>query len=117
MEIYVKMQGVSEFVAGGVMADMNLTGQLGIIRVPTLVSHGFYDTMAQPTVEIIHKSIPGSELVTFAHSGHLAVIDDNEAFNNKMHLFISVAEGRRVDEGAQARVGDIPAHCTPTHIQ
>jgi len=57
-EIYVKMQGPSEFEAGGILGDMNLTGKLGVIRVPTLVSHGLYDTMAQPCVEVIHKAIP-----------------------------------------------------------
>jgi len=47
----------------------------------------------------------------------LAVVDDNEGFNNKIHEFVSKAEGRTVTHAAMAPTFDIPSYCKATHVQ
>ena len=57
-EIYVAMQGPSEFAMSGVLAHVNLTARLPEIQVPVLLSHGRYDTMRPSVVRVMEQALP-----------------------------------------------------------
>ncbi|CAE7699044.1 pip, partial [Symbiodinium necroappetens] len=50
-EIYVGMQGASEFVFSGVLGHFNYTPQLPEIANPVLLTFGRYDTMRPPVID------------------------------------------------------------------
>lgn len=56
-EIYVGVQGASEFTIGGVLKNFNSTSELPRINVPTLLSTGEFDTMRPPVVDVMLQQI------------------------------------------------------------
>eukprot|EP00984_Skeletonema_dohrnii_P012455 scaffold5056_cov119-Skeletonema_dohrnii-CCMP3373.AAC.3 len=95
-EVYVGMQGASEFTISGVLGDLDLTSRLPELSVPVLLTHGKYDTMRPSTVKAIQDQIPISERVMFPHSGHVSMIDDAGLMNDVVASFI-----HRVEEGVE----------------
>lgn len=93
-EIYVGMQGASEFTIGGVLGSFNVTGRLHEINVPVLLTSGKFDTMRPSIIETMHKHLQKSEWIMFPHSGHVSMIDDAELMNDKVSNFL-----KRIDEG------------------
>ncbi|GFH44335.1 hypothetical protein CTEN210_00809 [Chaetoceros tenuissimus] len=93
-DIYVGMQGASEFTIGGVLGSFNVTGRLHEIKVPVLLTSGKFDTMRPSIVETMHKHLQKSEWIMFPHSGHVSMIDDAELMNDKVSMFL-----QRIDEG------------------
>ncbi|CAK9052125.1 unnamed protein product [Durusdinium trenchii] len=75
-DIYVGMQGASEFTMHGVLGDFNVTAQLHQIKVPVLLSSGRFDTMRPSVVRAMQQQLPNSEWKMFPHSGHVSMIDD-----------------------------------------
>ncbi|CAL1156378.1 unnamed protein product [Cladocopium goreaui] len=75
-DIYVAMQGASEFTMSGVLADFNVTGRLHEIEVPVLLTSGRFDTMRPSVVRRMHQELRYSEWKMFPHSGHVSMIDD-----------------------------------------
>jgi pimeloyl-ACP methyl ester carboxylesterase len=68
-------------------------GKLHDIHVPTLIIVGRYDFVCPPVwAEQMHRDIPGSELVSFEQSGHLAHLEEPEAFAAAIGKFISAGE-------------------------
>lgn len=64
-----------------ILGGWDLTSRLGEISTPTLVLVGQDDFICPPSrAKILHESIPNSELVVFERSGHLAHIEEPEAF-------------------------------------
>eukprot|EP00931_Biecheleriopsis_adriatica_P055997 TRINITY_DN33197_c0_g1_i1.p1 TRINITY_DN33197_c0_g1~~TRINITY_DN33197_c0_g1_i1.p1 ORF type:complete len:447 (-),score=67.78 TRINITY_DN33197_c0_g1_i1:189-1529(-) len=90
--IYVGMQGHSEFSIGGVLGSMNLTGRLPQISVPVLLTHGRYDTMRPPVVEVMRTNIPRAWRAEMPRSGHASMIDDPLLMNNVVGEFLDRVE-------------------------
>eukprot|EP00957_Ditylum_brightwellii_P165875 12628776-Ditylum_brightwellii.AAC.1 len=97
LEIYVGMQGPSEFAVGGVLGDLNLTSRLDEIRVPVLLTSGKYDTMRPSIVETMYKQIPVSEWKILPHSGHVSMIDDAGLMNDVVADFLGRVEKSSLD--------------------
>lgn len=69
--------------------DEYLLADLEKIRVPTLILHGIHDQICLfPLAEILNKSIQGSVLVPFEHSGHGLFYEEKEKFNNELIRFV-----------------------------
>lgn len=79
-EVYNVMNGPSEFHVIGVIKDFDITARLGEIRIPTLVTCGRYDEVTPTTNEVVHQSIPGSEMVVFEQSSHLCFVEEQERY-------------------------------------
>jgi proline iminopeptidase len=92
-EIYIGMQGPSEFTFQGTLGGFNLTSQLHTITIPILLTSGKFDTMRPPVVNALYQSIPIVEWIIFNHSGHVTMIDDTESMNNIVHNFIARVDG------------------------
>ena len=92
-DIYVKMQGASEFTVGGVLENWNITDKLDQIDAETLVTRGEYDTMTEECSQKIVDNIRNARrLVTIPRSGHIQMIDENEIYVNEVYSFIKSVE-------------------------
>ena len=79
-EVYNTMNGPSEFHVIGVIKDFDVLGQLGAIAVPTLITCGRYDEVTPATNELVHRAIPGAEMVVFEHSSHTPYIEETARY-------------------------------------
>lgn len=94
-EIYVPMQGASEFTVGGVLAHMNITADLKLINVPVLLTSGKFDTMRPPLLRNILANLPDGRWHVFPHSGHLSMIDDAGSMNDVVAEFVDGVDLRQ----------------------
>jgi len=59
-----------------------------LIHVLTLVTVGRYDEVTPRVAETIHRGIPGSKLVLFENSGHVAMLEERERYLSAVRKFI-----------------------------
>jgi proline-specific peptidase len=78
--VYETMWGPNEFRCTGNLMSWDRTSRLGEIRTPTLILCGRYDEVVPQCSETMHRGIPGSELVIFEESSHLAHFEEPERF-------------------------------------
>jgi 3-oxoadipate enol-lactonase len=82
-------RGVCDALAG-LAARADSTPTLREIRVPTLVVCGEEDTLTPVAeAETMAEAIPGSRLEVIPEAGHLANLEDPEAFNAALRAFLS----------------------------
>jgi proline-specific peptidase len=91
-DIYVGMQGPSEFSFGGTLSHFNTTARLPTIRVPVLLTSGTFDTMRPPVVDALYQTIPKVEWTMLNHSGHVSMIDDAGWMNDIVEDFLNRVE-------------------------
>jgi L-proline amide hydrolase len=96
-QVYFTMNGPSEFHVIGVIKDWDRTNCLHEIKVPTLITSGFYDESTPLINETMHNEIAGSEWVLFEHSSHMAHVEEMERYMEVMRDFIY-----RVEHAAHA---------------
>jgi proline iminopeptidase len=87
-DVYWTMNGPNEFTITGNLRDWDITARLPEIHVPTLVTVGRYDEVTPRVAETIHRGIPGSELVLFENSAHVAMLEERERYLNTVRGFI-----------------------------
>src|SRR5207237_6555316 len=88
-EVYYTMNGPSEFHVIGVIKDFDISGDLGKIRVPTLLFSGRYDEVTPATMQRVHEGIQGSELVVFEESSHMSQAEEPAAVLDLVRGFLS----------------------------
>ena len=77
-DVFLTMNGPTEFAIIGNIRYWNVTKKLGSIRVPTLVTCGRYDEVSPKVAESIHRGIKGSKFVRFEKSSHLAMWEERD---------------------------------------
>jgi proline-specific peptidase len=92
-QVYLTLNGPTEFDVIGPLRDWDRTASLPSIRVPTLVTCGRYDEITPACSETIAAGIEGSRLVVFGHSGHVAHLEEPEVYAQTVELFLREAEG------------------------
>lgn len=92
-QIYVGVQGASEFTLAGVLTNLNLTGQLPSVHNPVLLVRGEFDTMRPPTVDAIYESLPLAFRAAIPHAAHCSHIDEPRLVNDIAAEFLRRAEG------------------------
>lgn len=90
-EIYVSMQGPSEF---GIVGDAKLknwdrSGDLKNIKVPTLTIGGKYDTMDPKHMEWMAGQFPNGHYLYCPKGSHLAMYDDADTYFEGLIQFIN----------------------------
>ena len=65
---------------GTMNEERDIRPRLGKIRVPTLITSGRYVFCTPATVELVHRGIPGSELVLFEGSSHYPHLEKTERY-------------------------------------
>jgi L-proline amide hydrolase len=93
-QVYLTMNGPSEFHVIGTIKNWDRTDRLSEIHVPTLITSGRYDESTPQINEVLHKGIAGSEWVLFEQSSHMAHVEERELYLATMKAFIENVEAR-----------------------
>ncbi len=95
-DVYVYMQGPSEFVPGGILKGWSVWDRLKEIKTPTLTVGAKYDTMNPEEMEEMSKLVQNGRYLYCPNGSHLAMWDDQEVFMNGVIDFIkSVDTGNK----------------------
>jgi proline-specific peptidase len=90
---YRTMWGPSEFgPVSGNLDGWDITDRLGEIHLPTLLTVGRHDEMRPSHMADMQAGIPGSELVVFEESSHMAFQEEREAYMATMRRFLHAVE-------------------------
>jgi pimeloyl-ACP methyl ester carboxylesterase len=74
----------------GAIEFLDMTGKLGAIKLPTRVVVGAEDPATTPAAaEVIHKAIPGSDLVVLPGVSHMLSSEDPQAFHATVRPFLA----------------------------
>ncbi|MEI7829935.1 MAG: proline iminopeptidase-family hydrolase [Prolixibacteraceae bacterium] len=87
-ELYVTMQGPSEFGIAGKLANWDVSKELKNIHVPTLVIGATFDTMDPKYMEWMSKQMPLGEFLFCANGSHGCMFDDQLTYMNGLIKFI-----------------------------
>ncbi len=88
MNVYVHMDGQSEFTLSGNLKDYNSTGKLGNIKIPVLFIGGQYDEARPVTVKYYQSLVPGSEAAIIPDAGHCSMQDNPDENNRVIRDFL-----------------------------
>jgi proline iminopeptidase len=94
-EIYVMMQGPSEFGASGRLANWDIKDRLHEIKVPTLMVGAKWDTMDPKAMEEQSKMVQHGRYLYCPNGSHLCMWDDQKIFMDGVIKFI-----KDVDQGS-----------------
>jgi len=87
-EIYVMMQGPSEFKTGGRLLHWDISKRLGEITVPTLMVGAKYDSMDPKYMEWMSKQVKNGQSLYCPNGSHLCFWDDQQVFMSGVIKFI-----------------------------
>jgi proline iminopeptidase len=89
-QVYMTMNGPTEFMVVGGLRYWDVSDQLPKISVPTLVTCGKYDEVSPKEAVRIHRGIRGSKLVVFENSSHLAMWEEREKYIRVLGKFLAL---------------------------
>jgi proline iminopeptidase len=92
MNVYMHMDGPSEFTLSGNLKDYDATGKLGSIKVRTLFIGGEYDEARPESVRYFASLVPGAQVAILPDAGHLSMQDNPEANNKAVRDFLHSIE-------------------------
>lgn len=87
-DIYVPMQGPSEFGIRGKLADWDRTEDLVKIQVPTLVIGAEHDTMDPKFMRMMSEKLPKGEFLYLPDGSHMAMFDDQVRYFEGLIAFL-----------------------------
>ena len=87
-DLYVYMQGPSEFGISGTLATWDRSKDLPKIKVPTLVIGAEYDTMDPAYMEWMSKQFPQGSYLYCPEGSHMAMWDDPDTYHVGVKDFI-----------------------------
>ena len=87
-QIYVMMQGPSEFKVGGRLLHWDISDKLKNITVPTLAVGAKYDTMDPAYMKWMSTQFPKGSYLYCPNGSHLAMWDDQKVFMDGVISFI-----------------------------
>lgn len=91
--VYRTVQGPSEFTVTGNLKDWDRIGRAHEISLPTLFTCGRYELMNEE-VRYSYSLLPGSELVVFENSAHMAHLEEPELYLQVLRDFLQRVENR-----------------------
>jgi proline iminopeptidase len=94
-EEYNTMWGPSEFYATGTLKDFDRSARLKEINLPVLFTAGRYDEATPETTEFYQSQIPGSELVIFENSAHMAMLEETDRYIATVRDFLHRMEAKQ----------------------
>ena len=95
-EVYMTMNGPSEFHCIGTLRTWDVTPRLGEITIPTLVISGRYDEATPKISKEVSDAIPGAEWVLFEESSHMPHEEEPERFRQVVGDFLAQTEAARL---------------------
>jgi proline-specific peptidase len=91
-QVYLTMNGPTEFDVIGSLRDWDRTADLGRIEVPTLVTCGRYDELPVACSQTLVDGIPDARLVVFESSAHVAHLEEPELYAATVAEFLEAEE-------------------------
>lgn len=91
-QVYVTLQGPTEFTITGVLKDWTIRDRLKDIKVPTLVLGAKYDSMNPEEIKALAKRLPQGESHICPRGSHFSIFDDQEDYFNAINAFIEKVE-------------------------
>jgi proline-specific peptidase len=88
-QVYLTMNGPTEFDVIGRLREWDRTADLGRIDVPTLVTCGRYDEITPSCSETIARGIPDARMHVFEHSAHCAHLEEPDDYARIVEAFLS----------------------------
>jgi proline-specific peptidase len=88
-QVYLTMNGPTEFDVIGLLREWDRTADLGRIRVPTLVTCGRYDEITPSCSETITRRIPDARMHVFEESAHCAHLEEADDYARIVEAFLS----------------------------
>ncbi|HEY3763555.1 MAG TPA: proline iminopeptidase-family hydrolase [Gaiellales bacterium] len=88
-QVYLTMNGPTEFDVIGLLREWDRTADLARITVPTLVTCGRYDEITPACSETITAGIPDARMHVFEQSAHIAHLEEGEAYAALVEEFLS----------------------------
>jgi len=89
MEVYTTMWGPSEWYPVGNLKDYDRVADLHKIKVPTLFTCGRFDEAVPDTVKHYQEQIPGSQMVVFEKSSHMAMWEEEKEYVAALRKFLT----------------------------
>jgi proline iminopeptidase len=94
-DVYVHMQGPSEFVPGGILKDWTVWDRLKNIRVPTLTIGAKYDSMNPEEMKEMASLVQNGQYHYCPNGSHMALWDDQQVYMDGVVEFVhGVSKGR-----------------------
>jgi proline iminopeptidase len=93
-EIYQIMWGPTEFHATGNLLTFDVTPGLKRLTMPTMFTVGRYDEARLETVAKFQTMIPGSIVKVLENSGHMAPLEEYEAYSIILENFLREVDNR-----------------------
>jgi proline iminopeptidase len=87
-ELYVIMQGPSEFGVAGKLINWDVSKELKNINIPSLTIGATYDTMDPNYMEWMSKQLPKGEFLLCKNGSHCCMFDDQQTYMNGLISFI-----------------------------
>ena len=107
-QIYLTMNGPTEFDVIGTLRTWDRTADLGRITIPTLVTVGRYDEIPPSCAQTIVDGIAGAKLEIFEQSGHMAHEEESERYAAVVTEFLDgVDAGTNLQDAGRAG-GSLP---------
>jgi proline iminopeptidase len=95
-EVYVLMQGPSEFGAAGRLERWDRKADLSRIRVPTLVIGARHDTMDPEHMKWVAGQVKNGRFLLCPEGSHMAMWDDQQTYMTGLIRFLKdIDEGRK----------------------
>jgi proline-specific peptidase len=91
-QVYLTMNGPTEFDVIGPLRDWDRTADLSRIESPTLVTVGRFDEITPACAQTIVDGIAGARLAVFEQSGHYAHEEEPEAYVAVVDEFLGAVE-------------------------
>ncbi|MEX2627016.1 MAG: alpha/beta fold hydrolase [Ilumatobacteraceae bacterium] len=91
-QVYEAMWGPSEFFGRGVLSDWDVSGRLGEITVPTLVTSGRHDEATPRQMALLAEGIPDASWVVFEDSAHGALMEQPQHYREVLEAFLGRVE-------------------------
>ncbi len=88
MDLYVIMQGPSEFGISGKLTNWDVSKELKNIKIPTLVIGATYDSMDPHYMEWMSRQIPSSTFLLCSKGSHMCMWDDQQTYFNGLIKFM-----------------------------
>lgn len=94
-DLYVTMQGPSEFGIAGKLATWSVKNQLNQIKVPALVVGAAHDTMDPNHMKWMSETLPNGTYLFCPNGSHMSMYDDQERyFKGLIHFMKGVNNGK-----------------------
>ncbi|BAQ56659.1 proline iminopeptidase-family hydrolase [Lactobacillus acetotolerans] len=91
-QVYVTLQGPTEFTITGSLKNWNIRDRLKNIKIPALVLGGKYDSMNPEEIKALAKRLPNGQAHICPNGSHFSIFDDQKDYFSAISKFINEVE-------------------------